>query len=560
VPDSARVTKPEPACDATAVAPVCAIHAPRGPGLEGSVAWMSTLDLAEAALADRDWARVRALLRDLSEHAESDRALEMLATAAWWLDDVDCSIEAREQLFSLRRVRGDRPAAATVAIQLAWDSTIGRRDAAIASGWAERARSLLDGLPPSADDAWLLMREATLTGGGSDVFARARRLAVSVGAFDAEMTAVALEGNALVAEGRVAEGLVMMDGAAAAACAGELEDPLAITFACCQVLGACSRVQDFERAGQWCDRIAVMCDKQNIWTVLAVSRCMYAPVLVARGHYPEAERILETSVRHYRDLLPHHAAEAAVWLADLRIRQGQRAEAVVLLDRAEPDPGCRLVRATLAFDEGADDAAAEHAQTFLRQSSADRFVERLAALDLLVRAQARRGHLEDAASALSAVEQIAAALGSPPAAATVLRGRAALQEVRGEMENARASLEDAADVFERGHAPYEAARARLDLARLLDGLGRPADAVRERARGEQALRELRAARADAGPLTTREREVLALVAQGLSNPEIARRLVLSTHTVHRHVANLMRKLGVSSRIAAVSRGSQLGLI
>ena len=78
----------------------------------------------------------------------------------------------------------------------------------------------------------------------------------------------------------------MMDGAAA----------------CCQVLGACSRVQDFERAGQWCHRIAVMCDKQNIWTVLAVSRCMYAPVLVARGQYAEAEQILETSIRHYCDL------------------------------------------------------------------------------------------------------------------------------------------------------------------------------------------------------------------------------------------------------------------
>jgi DNA-binding CsgD family transcriptional regulator len=521
---------------------------------------MPTIDLAEAALADRDWTRVRELLRSLPENAASDRGLEMLATAAWWLDDVATSITARERLFRLRRERGEGAAAATVAIQLAWDNTIGRRDAAIASGWAERARSLLNGLPPSADHAWLLMREATLTGEGSEVFAEARRLAASVGAFDAEMTAVTLEGNALVAEGRVAEGLAMMDGAAAAACAGELEDPLAITFACCQVLGACSRVQDFERAGQWCDRIAAMCDKQNIWTVLAVSRCMYAPVLVARGHYPEAERILETSIRHYRDLLPHHAAEAAVWLADLRIRQGRSREAVELLDRAEPDPGCRLVRATLAFDQGADDAAAEHARTFLRQSSGDRFVERLAALDLLVRAEARRRQVEDAANALSDVEQIAAVLGSPPAAATLLRGRAALQEAKGELEDARASLEDAADVFERGRAPYESACARVDLARLLDGLGRPADAVRARARGEQVLRDLRAARAEAGLLTTREREVLALVAQGLSNPEIAQRLVLSTHTVHRHVANLMRKLGVSSRIAAASRGSELGLI
>ena len=352
----------------------------------------------------------------------------------------------------------------------------------------------------------------------------------------------------------------MMDGAAAAACAGELEDPLAITFACCQVLGACSRVRDFERAGQWCDRIALMCDRQNIWTVLAVSRCMYAPVLVARGHYAEAERILETSIRHYRELLPHHAAEAAVWLADLRIRQHRNGEALELLDRAEPDAGCHLVRATLAFDEGADDAAVEHARAFLRQTTADRFVERLAAVDLLVRAEARRGHAAEAASALADIEEIAAVLGSPPATATVLRGRAALQEAAGALEEARASLEDAADIFERGLAPYEGACARIDLARLLERLGRPADAVRERARGEQALHQLRAARTAAGPLTTREREVLTLVAQGLSNAEIADRLVLSTHTVHRHVANLMRKLDVTSRTAAVSRGSQIGLI
>lgn len=61
-------------------------------------------------------------------------------------------------------------------------------------------------------------------------------------------------------------------------------------------------------------------------------------------------------------------------------------------------------------------------------------------------------------------------------------------------------------------------------------------------------------------LSRREREVLALVAQGLSEREIAEQLVLSPHTVHRHVANIRRKLGRGSRAAAVAEASRLGLI
>ena len=62
------------------------------------------------------------------------------------------------------------------------------------------------------------------------------------------------------------------------------------------------------------------------------------------------------------------------------------------------------------------------------------------------------------------------------------------------------------------------------------------------------------------PLTRRETEVLRLVAAGLSNREIASSLVLSEHTVHRHVANLLRKLGQSSRAAAAAHATRAGLI
>src|SRR5581483_91786 len=62
------------------------------------------------------------------------------------------------------------------------------------------------------------------------------------------------------------------------------------------------------------------------------------------------------------------------------------------------------------------------------------------------------------------------------------------------------------------------------------------------------------------PLTSRETEVLRLVASGLSNREIAGSLVLSEHTVHRHVANILRKLSQSSRAAATAHAARAGLI
>jgi pimeloyl-ACP methyl ester carboxylesterase/DNA-binding CsgD family transcriptional regulator len=63
-----------------------------------------------------------------------------------------------------------------------------------------------------------------------------------------------------------------------------------------------------------------------------------------------------------------------------------------------------------------------------------------------------------------------------------------------------------------------------------------------------------------GELSAREREVLGLVAQGLSDPQIAERLVLSTHTVHRHVANILAKLRLPTRAAAAAAAARAGLL
>jgi DNA-binding NarL/FixJ family response regulator len=92
---------------------------------------------------------------------------------------------------------------------------------------------------------------------------------------------------------------------------------------------------------------------------------------------------------------------------------------------------------------------------------------------------------------------------------------------------------------------------------LLSALGRLA-------RRTPAPRTVHPPAADPGQaapvLTPRELDVLKLVAQGLTNPDIARQLTLSEHTVHRHLANILRKLSLTSRAAAAAWGARTGLV
>jgi len=82
-----------------------------------------------------------------------------------------------------------------------------------------------------------------------------------------------------------------------------------------------------------------------------------------------------------------------------------------------------------------------------------------------------------------------------------------------------------------------------------------------RSRGGPAPRGPRpATRDNPAGLTARELEVLRLLAEGLSNAELASRLSLSAKTVGHHVSAVLRKLGVPSRSRAVAAASQLGII
>src|SRR6185503_1056681 len=159
---------------------------------------------------------------------------------------------------SLYRDAGDANGAARVAIWLVWDYLAFRGDFAVASGWMERARRLLEGHEESAEYGWLLLREGEVAlfrehqiTTARDLGIRAAALGRTVGDLGLEFTGLALEGLAMVSAGDVRGGMRRLDEATTAATAGEVREMHTVGVVCCWQIFACERVRDYDRAAQW---------------------------------------------------------------------------------------------------------------------------------------------------------------------------------------------------------------------------------------------------------------------------------------------------------------------
>jgi len=199
---------------------------------------------AKEALSNADWNTARTLFSEALERRETPEALEGLGMAAFFLDEAELTLAARERAYARYR-EANRPVdAARVAIALAWDYRAGRGERAVSDGWLARARRLLEGCGPTRERGWLALREASFALPGDAALARERcavaeALGRELGDVDLEMTAIALDGLARVSQGEITEGMARLDEATTAATAGEMRDPIAIGFSCCYLIFAC---------------------------------------------------------------------------------------------------------------------------------------------------------------------------------------------------------------------------------------------------------------------------------------------------------------------------------
>jgi LuxR family maltose regulon positive regulatory protein len=545
----------------------------------------------DEALAIGAWEDARAAFEGSLLCRESPECLEGLGMASWWLDLADLVFDSRERAYRLYLLSGDRRGAARMAVWLGWDCWAFRGETAIADGWLSKARRLLMAEPACYERVWLEMREGAFRLlENSDVdralvlAAEGIRLAEEAREPDLETLGRSIQGLALVASGSVAEGMRCLDEANTAVISGEIKDLVIIGLTSCYLIAACERVRDYERAAEWCERLKAFAAKWALRPLFAVCRTQYASLCIWRGTWLQAEQELCAAKEELLACRPAMAGDASVRLGELRRRQGRLPEALALFESALPAGASQLGLAAIALDNADPKSAVEYAERYLRQIPVHSRLDRMPGLEILIRGLVELRELPLAHKAMAELSEVASQTGTLAvrAATEMASGCIALAEKQHHV--ARRHFEDGLDAYMTAGAPFEQGRARILLAQALMELGEQQPAIAqvqsaislftdlkaelEITRAQNLLRLLTAYgvleeagnKPSGGTLSRREAEIIRLVAIGLNNHIIAERLFISEHTVHRHLANILTKLNVNSRAAAVAHAAQLGLL
>ena len=531
------------------------------------------LELGRASFARQAWGDAYAQLS--AEDRKSPLApddLERLGTAAYLLGKDEECFGLGERGYHEWLRRGDEVGAARCAFWLGF-GLMNRGETARAGGWLARARRLLDeGEHDCVEQGYLLVPVALqglFEGDGASAYAAFEQVG-KVGARFGDRDLVVLSqlgrGQALTMLGKPGEAMPLFDEAMVAVTAGEVS-VMVVGIVYCAVIEACQEAFDLRRAQEWTAALSRWCLSQPD-LVPYRGQCLVhrAEIMQLHGAWPDAM----DEVRRARERLSQPPGQPAVGAAiyqqgELHRLCGEFAQAEEAYRQGsqwgrESQPGLALLR----LAQGQVDAATAGIRRAMDESPQGSARAKLLAAYVEIALVA--GDVAAARGAADELAQLAADFDAPLLEAVATHAQGAVLLAEGDDRGALAALRRAWRAWQGLDAPYEAARARVliglacrkvgdeDAARMeLDAASwvfQHLGAATDVARVEMLSRtpDVRSA----GGLTSREVQVLRLVASGKTNRAIAADLCLSEKTVARHVSNIFTKLALSSRAAATA--------
>ena len=496
---------------------------------------------------------------------------ERLAVAAYMIGEDDRSGAAWEAAHRRHLEAGDRAEAARCSFWLAFGLMM-RGHMAQANGWLRRTQTIVEegGLDCAAAGYLLIPALLGALGGGNpssarDMAVEAFAIATRLGDPDLRAFGTLGHGQALLALGQVDAGMAELDEVMVSVTAGEL-GPITTGIVYCAVILECVHLLDLSRAAEWTAALSAWCDSQPD-VVPYRGQCLVhrAQLQQAAGDWPDAAATADAACRRLADP-PHPALGLAHYQqGELHRLRGAFDEADAAYRRAnqagyQPVPGLAL----LELARGDARAAATTIRRALHEVSAAH--ERPALLAAAVDIFRATGDVAAARGAAGELAAIAVDSTSPVLRAFSDHAAGTVLLAEGDLPAALRHLRAAAGTWRDARMPYEAARTSATIALCCAALGDRTSASLELDTAHETFSRLGAqpdvARVESlaagvedrtsNPLSPREREVLAHVASGKTNREIAAALVISEHTVGRHLENAFAKLGVGSRAAAIA--------
>lgn len=510
----------------------------------------------------------------------SAQELERRGIAAYLAGDDDACEELLQGAHRAADGDGDAATAVRCAFWLVMVLMLRGRFAE-AGGWLARGERSAAGADDCPTAGYLLV-PATLRALGEGDHGAAIELARRIEELgdrhgDADLRAFGILGNgqALLAGGDIEAGTARLDEVMVAVRAGEL-GTAAAGIVYCAVILSCMNLFDLARASEWTEALTEWCEARP-GLVPYRGQCLVHRSQLQQAAGDWATAASTAAAARARLAQPPHPA---LGLADYQVAElhrlvgeaEQAAEAYREASRHGHDPMPGL--ALLSWDQGDLDAAVAAIRRALIEKTdcSQRPVLLAAAVDILRAA----GEHDDARRAAGELDALAS--GSHAAALRAMADHAvgATQVDGGDVGVGLTRLRIAAQTWQALRMPYEWARTAVELARGCRALGDANAAALELDNAWQLFASLGAApdlaRLDApgvvaraaeprrSQLSAREREVLGHLAAGQTNREIAATLVVSEHTVRRHVENIFTKLGVNSRAAATAHAYQHDLL